>query len=86
MDVFQAICDLREELRRIDSVIERLEALSSGKPTVLSRTGKVRSPRGRKSMDPGERAEVSVRMKAYWAKRRKEKQASKQMTRAAGLS
>ena len=71
MDVFKAIADLQEEKKRIDMVIEHLEALLRGGGTVSNYQGLTRSRRGRKNMGEEERAEVSARMKNYWAKRRK---------------
>lgn len=70
MDLIKAIQQLREEKARIEEVIARLEALT------LKRSGEgvsvpVRGRRGRKYMAPEERAQVSLRMKEYWAKRRK---------------
>jgi hypothetical protein len=67
MDLFKAIKVLYEEKRRIDEIIERLEMMSG------LRQGNVfsgQNRRGRKKMGEAERAEVSRRMKEYWAKRR----------------
>ena len=68
MDLFKAIEQLHEEKRRIDAVIQHLEALLMGRAV-----GDPSSPgkRGRKSMSEEERVEVSDRMKAYWANKRK---------------
>ena len=62
MDLHKRIGELIQELRRIDKTIARLEKLPP-----MSRE---RSTRGRKSMPPEERLEVSKRLTAYWAKRR----------------
>jgi hypothetical protein len=68
MDLFKIIRELYEERQRIEEAIARLEALPSrGRkelPAALPRR------RGRKSMDPAERLEVSRRMKEYWERRR----------------
>ncbi len=68
MDIYQAIEQLQEERRRIEAIIEHLEALLAG------RTGEAvpqKGRRGRKNMSEEERVQVSERMKAYWAKKRK---------------
>jgi hypothetical protein len=67
MDLFKAIEELRAEKRRLDEIIARLEDLATGRGV----TGQSTTKRGRKSMSEAERVEVSQRMKAYWAKRRK---------------
>ena len=66
MDLQQAIRELYDEKERIDGVIASLEQY-------LKRSGAVAIPkrrRGRKSMGPEERQEVSARMRNYWAARR----------------
>ena len=55
--------DLRWELEKINQAITMLEHIPAN-PTPSGR-------RGRKSMGQEERAEVSNRMKFYWASRRK---------------
>lgn len=61
MDVNKALRELHEEKRRLDIIIAALEArLSNG----------ARARRGRKSMSPRERLEVSKRMSKYWEARR----------------
>lgn len=63
MDVNKALRELHEEKRRLDAAIAALEA----------RAGELRGPRkrrGRKSMSPEERLEVSRRMTRYWEARR----------------
>jgi hypothetical protein len=57
--------ELWDERRRLDRAIERLEAEQREAP-------RRKSTRGRKSMSKEERANVSKRMKDYWAKRRAE--------------
>jgi len=58
--------ELRGEKQRLDRVIASLEDL---KAPVAGAAIPVRSRRGRKSMSPEERREVSARMKKYWAGR-----------------
>jgi hypothetical protein len=70
MDLYKAIQDLYAEKEKLEQVIASLEELqrAGGAPPKLPRTG---SRRGRKTMDAGERQEVSERMKKYWADRRR---------------
>ena len=64
MDYWYALRELYQERERLTTVIRNLEALVEGKqPGPLSR-------RGRKQMLPEERAQVSERMRKYWAARR----------------
>lgn len=64
MDYFGALTELYEERKRIDKVIQNLEALvKGGSPAPIAR-------RGRKNMSESERQQVSDRMKSYWASRR----------------
>ena len=73
MDLYKAIQELYGEKERLERVIASLEELqrtagtSSEPPPGAKR-------RGRKSMPPLEREQVSARMKAYWAARRKARQ------------
>lgn len=70
MDFWRAVQELHRERERLSTVIRNLETLVEGRqPTPISR-------RGRKSMSPAERAEVSERMRNYWARRRNERKAS----------
>jgi hypothetical protein len=75
MDLYKAIQELYSEKERLERVIASLEELqrtagsSTEPPSGLKR-------RGRKSMPPVEREQVSERMKAYWAARRKDRQKS----------
>jgi hypothetical protein len=73
MDLYKAIQDLYAEKEKLERVIASLEELqrSAGNTPVLPKGLK---RRGRKSMDPKERQDVSERMKRYWATRRKEPQ------------
>jgi len=70
MDLYKAIQDLYAEKEKLERVIASLEELqrSAGNTPVLPKGLK---RRGRKSMDPKERQDVSERMKRYWATRRK---------------
>lgn len=69
MDVYKALSELHEEKKRLDSAIQALEA------RMKTVAGKAPQPRrGRRSMSPGEREEVSRRMSRYWASRRKKSQ------------
>jgi len=73
MDLYKAIQDLyaeKEKLERVIASLEELQRAAEGGP-VMFRGGK---RRGRKSMGEGERAEVSERMKRYWASRRKDEE------------
>jgi hypothetical protein len=72
MDLYRTIQDLYEEKEKLERVIASLEELQrtaslAGAPLPLTKR------RGRKSMAPNERREVSERMKRYWDARRKEK-------------
>jgi hypothetical protein len=68
MDLFEAIQKLyaeKESLLRAIAALETLQNAENGTSSVVTR-----SKRGRKSMNPEERQEVSLRMKKYWASRR----------------
>jgi len=73
MDVDEIIGQLQDDVERIKRVIDCLEQLR-GMPVATDSlpTGQERR-RGRKSMAPGERLEVSARMKKYWANRRRQR-------------
>ena len=66
MDLIKTIEELRCEKQRLDRVIASLEELKAPNG---SADPPIRSRRGRKSMSPEERREVSARMKRYWANR-----------------
>jgi hypothetical protein len=68
MDLYKAIQDLYAEKEKLERVIASLEELqrSSGPLPELPKPKR----RGRKSMSPEERQEVSERMKKYWETRR----------------
>jgi hypothetical protein len=68
MDLYKIISTLYEEKKRLDRLIESLEALQENGGPVDPRTLKKR--RGRKSMSAEEKQKVSERMKQYWAIRR----------------
>jgi hypothetical protein len=63
MDVNKALRELHEEKRRLDIIIAALE-------TRLGKPARGSGRRGRKSMSPQERLEVSKRMSRYWEARR----------------
>jgi hypothetical protein len=83
MDLYKAIQDLYEEKEKLERVIASLEELqrSAGLMPHLPVGGK---RRGRKSMNPRERQEVSDRMKRYWANRKKQEQREGGESSAAG--
>jgi hypothetical protein len=73
MDLYKAIRDLyaeKEKLERVIASLEELQRAAEGGQAMLRGSKR----RGRKSMGDGERAEVSERMKKYWASRRKEEE------------
>jgi hypothetical protein len=72
MDLNKAIQDLYAEKEKLERVIASLEELqrTAGSFSVLPKPVK---RRGRKSMNPAERQEVSERMRKYWASRRQSK-------------
>ncbi len=69
MDLYKAIQDLYAEKEKLERVIASLEELqrTSGPLPEMPKQAK---RRGRKSMNPKERQEVSERMKKYWEGRR----------------
>lgn len=64
MDLLEIVRLLRAHSEELDEAISSLEKLREG--VVPAKKGR----RGRKSMSPDERREVSERMRAYWASRR----------------
>jgi hypothetical protein len=68
MDLSEAIQKLYAEKESLLRAISALEALQQD--AKLGSGAVRRSRRGRKSMNPEEREEVSLRMKKYWASRR----------------
>jgi hypothetical protein len=73
-ELLKAIRDLRAEKEKLDRAIALLEAFAKHHPAPYGRLPAAKR-RGRKGMDAKERREVSERMKSYWAKRRKGKEA-----------
>ena len=73
MDIYKIIGELVEERNRIAKIIASLEEAAGTRGS----TPTARKRRGRKSMDPKARTEVSERMRRYWAKRRAEQEATK---------
>ena len=72
MDIYKAIRELRSEKVRLDRVIAAVEELQNrGDGSTGPGVGR---RRGRKSMKTEERAQVSVRMKQYWARRRSKRE------------
>jgi hypothetical protein len=76
MDLYKAIQDLYAEKEKLERVIASLEELqrTAGAMPILPKAAK---RRGRKSMSPTERQEVSERMRKYWANRRGPEKAEK---------
>jgi hypothetical protein len=72
MDLYKAIRDLYAEKERLERVIASLEELQRAANDPAAAAPE-RKRRGRKSMDPEERQQVSERMKKYWAGRRDKK-------------
>jgi hypothetical protein len=73
MDIYKALQDLYAEKAKLERAIaslEELQRLGAGGLPGFPQTGK---RRGRKSMTPEEREEVSRRMRKYWANRRKQR-------------
>jgi len=74
MDLHKTIGELRARKEQLERIIAQLEDLQSSGGQTSALAGTPRR-RGRKSMGAKERAEVSKRMKNYWARRRKERAA-----------
>jgi hypothetical protein len=72
MDLSNTIQDLYAEKEKLERIIASLEELqrTAGPVPALPKPAK---RRGRKSMNPSERQEVSERMRKYWAGRRQPK-------------
>ena len=69
MDIVKALRELYQEKKRLDAAIAALEArLKVGRAASSAKS--VKGRRGRKSMSPAERLEVSRRMTLYWEARR----------------
>ena len=67
MDLQKALRELLLQKQRLDGAIAELEGLQKAHS---GGGGSVKKGRGRKSMSPQERQEVSERMKRFWAKKR----------------
>ena len=65
MELTNIIEDLRREKEKLERVIAWLEELQASVAIAAPQEGR----RGRKSMSPAERREVSARMKRHWASR-----------------
>jgi hypothetical protein len=72
MDLYKAIQDLYAEKEKLERVISSLEELQRTAGSFPHLPEPVKR-RGRKSMDPSERQQVSERMRKYWATRRQAK-------------
>jgi hypothetical protein len=70
MDLYKAIQELYAEKEKLERVIASLEELQLSAGGGIPQVPKPGKRRGRKSMSPEERLEVSERMKKYWAGRR----------------
>jgi hypothetical protein len=68
MDLFKAIQDLHAEKEKLERVIASLEELQCAAGLRIPPQPGAGKRRGRKSMGPEERQEVSERMKKHWAK------------------
>ena len=66
MDLTTTIAELRREKERLERVIASLQELQVAGTVAAFQ----KKRRGRKSMSPEERREVSARMKKYWASQR----------------
>jgi hypothetical protein len=75
-DLYRIIRELVDERDKLDRIITSMEEM------ILSGDASepVMKRRGRKSMDPAARKQVSERMKRYWAKRRTEKKTTQAQT------
>ena len=76
MDLYKAIQELYAEKEKLERVIASLEELQLSAGGGIPQTAKPGKRRGRKSMSPEERQEVSERMKKYWAGRRTDSSSS----------
>ena len=75
MDLDGILAELYARRQSIDRTIAEFEKLMlpAKRPGFLKPKPQDRRGRGRKSMDPAERLEVSARMRRYWDGRRKAK-------------
>ena len=70
MDLFKLIQDLNAEKERLERVIASLEDLQRAAGLDIPPAPQGGKRRGRGSMGPEEKQQVSARMKKYWASRR----------------
>jgi len=71
MEIDKLINEVRADIERLRRAIACLERLRDDTVDAQSRAPTPRDRRGRKSMGPEERKEVSARMKRYWESRRR---------------
>jgi hypothetical protein len=71
MDLSKTIQDLYAEKEKLERVIASLEELQRAAGLSVPPAPGSGKRRGRKSMSPDDRQEVSERMTKYWASRRK---------------
>ncbi len=64
MDLYGALRELYEEKKRLDHTISALEA------SLVKKSAPAAKRRGRKTMSPEERLQVSERMRKYWEARK----------------
>jgi hypothetical protein len=74
VDIYKALQALYEERKKLDDVIVALEELQRKSALRALQQPDVPRRRGRKYMDAEGRKQVSERMKAYWANRKKKVQ------------
>ncbi len=65
MDLFKVLAEMHEERKRLKTIIASLEAMPG-------QAAKSRGRRVRKGMDSAARKAASLRMKRYWAARKKQ--------------
>jgi hypothetical protein len=71
MDLNKIIKHLNAEKEKLERVIASLEELQRSASLAVPPAPDCRKRRGRSSMGPDERQDVSARMKKYWANQRK---------------
>jgi hypothetical protein len=71
MDLSKAIQDLYLKREKLKGAIASLEELQRAAGLSIPPSPGAGKRRGRKSMSPDDRQEVSERMRKYWANRRK---------------
>jgi hypothetical protein len=73
MYLVKFVWEIREDIKKLQGKIDVLEAAIRNLGS--DKAPKVTGSRGRKSMGPEERREVSERMRKYWKNRRESKSA-----------